>query len=252
MKNIRRRVLVHGSTTLALRKGFSLFKKEVVTSTEGGRSKKAINLKDEGLRSSVDISWLPFAAKKYCISPNIEDYVVVPVGIVTSDIPNRNSQCFPKSSLVEFDTNRKAQRFRTFVGAPTFEEHNNADESKAKGVNLDAMLLGVPQYKVVKINVLAAFDRTKDRALTTAILEGRSNSYSMGALCGTFKCSICGGVLGPGVTRTCSCKGDYNKLNEYGDVVKGKLHYLLAMDPEFIEVSNVQDAADTTAIGEIL
>jgi len=245
-----KKVMIYGSSMVSSSKGFSLFKKEIITSREGKKVKRSINLKDQGFKNLVDISWLSFASKKYHISSSIDDYVVTPVGIVTSDIPNRNSQCFSMTSLVEFDTNQKMQRYKTFVGAPTFEEHRNSDETKAKGVNLDANLTNVPYYKVAKVNVLAAFDRTKDRGLALDILKGEKNAYSMGALCGTFQCSICGGLLGPSIKRTCSCKGDFDNLKEYGSIIKGKLHYLFAVDPVFVETSSVADAADTTAIGE--
>jgi|AntAceMinimDraft_18_1070375.scaffolds.fasta_scaffold01581_3 hypothetical protein len=245
------KVMIYGSSIISSSKSFSLFKKEIITAKDNGKIKKLVNLKDEGFKNLVDISWLPFASKKYCISSSIDDYVVTPVGIVTSDIPNRNSQCFSMASLVEFDVNQKVQRYKTFVGAPTFEEHRNSDETKAKGVNLDANLTNVPYYKIAKVNVLAAFDRTKDRSLALDILKGEKNAYSMGALCGIFQCSICGGVLGPSIKRTCSCKGNFDNLKEYGSIVKGKLHYIFAVDPVFVELSSVADAADTTAIGEV-
>ena len=154
----------------------------------------------------IDVSWLSGAAEKYNISPNIEDYVVWPVPVVTSQLPNRNSQAFILKSLTEFEPTIGRRRYQTFIGKPTHQEHANDDITAAKGVNLDASLVKVPNYKLAKVVVLSAFDRTKDRDLVKEMLKNKTNSFSMGATCTTFQCSICKGVLGPGVKRTCRCR----------------------------------------------
>ena len=87
------------------------------------------------------------------------------------------------------------------------EEHESDDMRKAKGVNLDSSLISIPKYKLAKVVVLSAFDRSKDTMLANMILKGKRNTYSMGAVVTYFTCSVCSGVLGPGVKRTCSCQG---------------------------------------------
>jgi len=230
----------------------SLFKKEVITakSENGSKPKQTIDVSDIlGFKKKpVDVSWLKSASKAYDISPNISDYIAVPVPIISSDIPNRNMQGFMLKTLTEFDSKAHMPRYRTFVGAPTHYEHQNSDDKKAKGVILDASLVPMPEYGTTKVVVLLSFDRTKDAKLVEDILSKRRNSYSMGAVCSYFQCSYCQGVLGPGVVRTCTCPGtDFTKLASYGQIINGKLHYINAGDPQFIETSSVSDPADTGA-----
>lgn len=227
-----------------------LYKREVIKHTKDGKQHNLIDVSDVvGKKHAIEVSWLKKAAEKYLISPNIEDFVIAPVPIVTSDIPNRNMQAFTLKSLLDFSVQHGCLRYRTFVGKPTCSEHDNKDPKKAKGVNFDATLKKVGKYNVVKVLVLGGFDRTKDSQLASSILKGHRNSYSMGAVCTTFKCSICGGVLGPNITRTCSCRNTcFTQLGSLGRVIHGKLHYHMAVDPVFIEQSSVSEPADTTAL----
>ncbi len=233
-------------------KGVPLYKREILSYKDDrtGRLIKKVNVSDISNinKHFLDLSWLKQASKKYDISPDIGDMVVSPVPIVTSDIPNRNCQGFSLKSLLDFEPEHGCLRYKTFVGKPTFEEHFSEDLKAAKGVNLDSSITMIPEYNIAKILVLSAFDRTKDEKLANAILKGERDSYSMGATCTYFDCSICGGVLGPGVSRTCTCKGtNFENLASYGKVKKGKLHYILAADPVFYELSNVSDPADIDA-----
>ena len=50
----------------------------------------------------IDISFLPFAAKNYHISPDINDYVIFTTVICPADIPNRNGIAFPLEELAKF------------------------------------------------------------------------------------------------------------------------------------------------------
>ncbi len=222
-----------------------MYKQEVYSD----KRKKVVDLKASGLNRPVDISWLKAASLKYQISANIKDYVVIPVPVITSGIPNRRNQSFSMGSLLDFDTEYKRQRYSTFVGCPTYVEHKNDNFLEAKGINLDASLTYVPAYNLYKVNVLSAFDRTKYPELTEKILKLKTNQFSMGAVCTTFRCSLCGNLLGPGVERTCKCPGDYTELRSYGNIVNNKLHYISAVDPVFIENSWVADPADITAVG---
>lgn len=214
------------------------------------------NCKDEQnsykFQTPINVSWLPFCASHYYISPNIQDYIVVNIPALTSDIPNRNMQGFKTGTLFEFDPNYGCQRFKTFVGRPVCLEHNNKDLRLAQGVIVDAFIIPVPRYKVVKVMLLSLIDRTKCQVTNDILRTG--GQYSMGALTGSFNCSICGGDLGPGVVRTCTClQTDYNNLASYGRVYDGRLHYIMANDPVFGEISIiVTSPADITALGETL
>ncbi len=201
------------------------------------------------LIGNIDLSWLKAASKVYKISEDINDYVVVPNPIITADVPNRNSQAMDLQDLIEFDLERRRPRYKTFIGTPTFQEHNNKNNEKAKGVNLDASIVSVPKYGLAKVIVLSAFDRTKDKDLVNELIRNKTNnSFSMGATAPYFKCSICGGLLGPSINRSCTCRDlDYNDLRGYGKIVKGKVSYLSAKEFIFFENSTVSVPADSFA-----
>jgi hypothetical protein len=195
-------------------------------------------------KTPVDISWLPAASQAYKISPNIRDYVVAGVPYITSDFPNRNLQAFTQEEILKFRPNFGRVTYRTFVGKPTFQDHKNDDPLQAKGVNLDAIINYVPKYKVYKILVLSAFDRTKDPDLASAIANKEINTYSMGAWVELFTCSICGADAN---NPTCS---HFTKIGK-GNIAPGRqLVYQNCCGVEFFEGSSVSSPADVTAVGE--
>ncbi len=236
-----------------------LYKREVLTGKDkDGVERRKIDVSDVmGSKHLLDLNWLGQASDKLFISSDINDYIVVPVGIITSDVPNRNSQAFPLKSIVDFDVEQGQVRYKTFIGKPTFIEHQSDDIEQSKGVNFDSSLAPIPKYGIAKLSVLSGFDRSKDQGLCRAILNGSRNAYSMGATVSYFTCSVCSGVLGPGVKRTCTCEGvDFTDLSGYGGVVmvnnSPTIHYLMAGDPVFAENSSVSSPADITAVSEIL
>lgn len=148
----------------------------------------------------LDITtWLPYASKKYLISPDIEDYVLVPVVTVPVDFPNRNGVGFPLENLLEFLPDEGMMSYKTWKGKPTFLEHDNKKIKEAKGVIADTFLKRIPGYglgRAYKLVKLLCFDRTKDPALANAILKREINSYSMGAYATSSTCSYCGKPAG--------------------------------------------------------
>ena len=145
--------------------------------------------------------WLPFAAKEYKLSTDIRDYVLVPVPILFSDIPNTNGDSVSIGELLRFDPELGMQAFKTFRGKPTFYEHDNQDITKAKGVILDAFMRPLRKFgggKYFKLVELLAYDRTKDPLLVNSILSGENNAYSLGFYFKSYKCSICNQRFGQG------------------------------------------------------
>lgn len=196
-------------------------------------------------RSRVDISWLPSAADTFKISPDIGDYLITTVGIVTSDIPNKNMQGFTKQELTYFDPIIGRPTYKTFIGAGLHYEHQNKDPLKAKGVILDSMITYIPKYDVFKVLVLAAWDRTKDVDLVKQIMSGERAGYSMGCMVKAFVCAVSGQIVTPD-------KGPYRR----GQVVhvdgKRRLCYHLCTGSNFFEMSSVGNPADVSAIGDRL
>lgn len=137
--------------------------------------------------------WLPFAAEKYHISPTLADYLIVPVSIILSDIPNRNGKAFPLSTLTEFNTEAGAISYQTWKGKGTYLEHANSIHSEAKGVIFDSILRRAPQYQgnFYTVDLLLGFDRNKDASLASRIHDRKITTYSMGSMCTDYTCSIC-------------------------------------------------------------
>lgn len=146
--------------------------------------------------------WLPAAAKKYKLSPNIRDYILVPVPVMFSDIPNTNGDSVTIKEFLEFDTDMGMQAFKTFRGQPCHREHANKVIEDAKGVILDVFLRPVKRFgnaRYYKLVELMAYDRTKDPLLVNSILNGDENAYSVGFYFKSFRCSICGAIHGQGL-----------------------------------------------------
>jgi hypothetical protein len=156
----------------------------------------ALTTKDTKLEVPLDFAtWLPFCAPKYHISPDPEDYVITPVIVMPSDLPNRNAVAFPLKELVNFIPDVGMQAYKTWKGKPTHFEHKNEDITKAYGVIVDSFLhkmIGFGDGKIWKLLLLLAFDRTKHPEVADAILHNEINSYSMGAWINSYTCSYCG------------------------------------------------------------
>jgi len=199
-------------------------------------------------RAMVDVSWLPAAAEAYCISGDIKDYVIAEVPIVEGNVPNRNMDCFLTSRLVEFVPKFGVQAFQTFVGKPVFYEHQHEDNTKAKGVILDASMKQVNGRWFTMI--LKAFDRTKDRQLAEDVLNGRRRGHSMSAWTAFMDCSHCGHRWDTSYPSACDCiKGDarsrvQGKFLGKGQVLNGNLVYDAVYEYHFFESSSVGDPAN--------
>lgn len=138
-------------------------------------------------------SWLPFAAEQYNISRDMRDYVIVPVIILPSDIPNRNMVAFPFLELSKFNVSAGMITYMTWKGKPTFLEHANRDPQQARGVVFDVTMRSMSRSNgISKVIALCGFDRSKDPELVDMIINGQREYYSMGALIGLYSCSVCG------------------------------------------------------------
>jgi len=194
---------------------------------------------------SIDISWLPIAAETYNISKDIRDYVITEIPIVTVDVPNRNLDAFPFEEVSSFNPELGRLVYATFIGKPTFRDHDNRDNRKARGVHFDASLERVAN-NLYKIVVLAGWDRTKDTELVNEILAGKRNAYSMGALVGYTMCSY------PGCGET-STSGKIACVHHQsgrgrGKIINGHVIYENCRKVQFFENSSVSDPADHEAV----
>lgn len=142
------------------------------------------------------VTWLPFAAKKYQVSPNIEDYVISVTPICPADLPNRNGYGFPLHELTDFIPPPVArQAYKAWAGCPMHYEHDNEDFRKAIGIVLDSSLTKVKGYgngALWKVMGLSAVDKTKEPDIAHAVATKAIQTYSMGCDASEISCSYCG------------------------------------------------------------
>lgn len=198
--------------------------------------------------SVIDTSWLPWAAKTYCISPNLDDYVVKNMPICPSDIPNRNGIGFALEELLRYQPPPIArQAYRAWTGCPVHYEHANEDCTTALGVIFDTSLRKIRTHggdKIWMVHGLIGVDRKKYPELAARFLSGDLNTGSMGALADVFTCSICGSVVKKEIFG-CGHVGSPDKVNWriVSHAGEQKLAYLNAHNLSPIEYSLVEDPA---------
>lgn len=202
-------------------------------------------------------TWLPFAAKTYEFSPNLEDFIYTITPILPSDLPNRNGIAFPLNELTRFQPPPIARMvYKAWAGCPIHEEHQNENYKTAVGVVLDTSLHKIEGFgdgKLWKIMALNAVSKTKDPGLCQEVLNKKIETYSMGAEAEYFTCSYCKRRIqkfnhcqhvDPEAPINWRIETDYN----------GNKHlvFLNAHNLSPIELSIVRDPAWTVASGEVL
>lgn len=133
-------------------------------------------------------------------------------------------------------------------------EHDNEDPTKAIGVILDTSFQKVKGYgggKVWKVMGLLAIDKTKNPEIARKVLEGKINTYSMGALVDYFTCSYCGAECSDRYTCSHIRSTKAVNWNKYRDF-DGSTHiaFLNAHGIQPIEVSVVADPAWAPALSD--
>lgn len=194
--------------------------------------------------------WLPKAAKHYRISEDIRDYIIVPVPSIITSIPNTNGDSASLAQLTEFNTEYGQMTYQTWIGKPTFVEHDNKDILKARGVILDTYLRPLPRYpKYAKLVKLMAFDRTKDAQLVANILARKVSTYSMGMYYSSYTCPICGARVGKGIGAPCIHTRPGRPTYQQPD---GRLAYRMCENLIGFETSVVLDPAYIVAQSNII
>ena len=214
--------------------------------------------KDSEMAASVDIptpfpfdQLLGYAHKTYKISKYVEDYVLVPVPIIITDIPNANGVGFPAKSLSTFSPVHGMPHFKTWVGKPTHDEHQNSKHTQSKGIVIDSVMNPVrnrPNFW--KVVTLLAFDRTKDKAIYDDISKRRANAYSMGAYLEYYKCSICDARAGDKKMLRCNHIG--SDATQFYQLADGRLVYREAWFPQGFEISRVDNPAYAMSVSDMI
>ena len=106
------------------------------------RSKNRITaaMLPNGMNVPIDTNWLSAAARTYNISPSLTDYIVVPVILFYTDIPNKNGFGFSLENLASWYPDQGMSFYQTWKGKPVFFNHENKDVHKSSGIVLDVFL----------------------------------------------------------------------------------------------------------------
>lgn len=190
---------------------------------------------------------LPFAAPHYRISKNIRDYIFIPIPGIISDIPNTNGDSLSKEEMLRFYPHLGVQMYETFIGKPTFVEHENTDITKARGLIFDAFIAKVKkrQGNHLKIGMLSAWDIAKDPKLCESLCNG-NNAFSIGFFYSSYTCSYCGAKTTKAKYPACN----HTNLQQKPYLLNEKIVYRLCHNAEGFELSSVQNPAFVVAIGD--
>lgn len=197
--------------------------------------------------------WLPSAAKALDISADINDYIITPIEIIRSDIPNCNGIAFPREELVRWNTGQSNITYQTWVGKGTYKDHaNNTNPLEARGIIMDVALLKAPEFHgdFVRLIHLAGFDRSKDRALVDDIVARRRTSYSMGSVCEDYSCSICNKMMSDTASRSCEHISTKTARDRNASLrpINGRLAFSQARFVTGVEISSVESPAAVFAM----
>jgi hypothetical protein len=236
---------------IAIYNSISLVQKPRVFDVHAMSKSKATPSTDMGVVAGFE-NWLPFAAKELHISSSVNDYLMYPVPIMYSDLPNRNGVAFPLGELAKWNVKRGCQAYYGWKGMPMFEEHRSEDHTKALGVIADAAMRrmdGMGHGKLYKVVCLAAIDRTKNPDLAREVEAGDLNSYSMGAMVDGYHCSHCGAEIDACTHVSLSKPIDFYEMST---MTGRELIYrnVYGIDP--YELSVVRDPAYGTATSDHL
>lgn len=212
----------------------------------------------EDVGTRIDTSWLPFAAKTYHISANLDDYVIVNIPICPSDIPNRNGIAFPLEELIAYQPppmNRMT--YKAWTGCPVHLDHDNEDHTKAIGVIFDTSLrrmVGYGEGQIYVVYGLIGIDKTKDPKTAEKFLNGSMDTGSMGALAEYFTCSVCGARATDNEFTNCPHIRSTSAVNWRIMSYDGKnvVAFLKAHVLSPIEYSAVDDPAWATCLSDLI
>jgi hypothetical protein len=222
-------------------------------SLSASRTSKSVRLSASasGLGSEVYLdanAWLPAAAEQYNISKDLRDYILAPVVVNISEIPNTNGDEFSKKEWLTFNVNQKRLAFQTFKGAPCHKEHQNKNHRLALGVILDSHLRKLEGFNGdhAKLLLLHAFDRSRDPERARRILSGELNTYSIGVWYSAYTCSVCGQTFTNASRVPCAHTQRNRPVYRRPD---GSLVYRHCHNLTGFESSSVEDPAFVCAAG---
>lgn len=182
----------------------------------------------------VDISFMEAAAGYHDLSPDPYDYVFTIQRAVVADIPNRNSDAFPRVELHKFNGGMSQPTWATFQRRPVYFEHNQVPKD-ARGLIFKSFIEVEGPYQVV--TTLTGVCKRKDKDLSEAVRKNIRPYWSMGCTADNVTCSVCK-KKAQDTREFCS-----HLTKNLGMIVGGTLCYEILGGITFIELSSVADPA---------
>ena len=213
------------------------------------RSVRAFLEEDRSAFPAMSLNWeqdLYFASEPFKISKDPKDYLLHPVPIMYSDLPNRNGVAFPLVELLKWNVELGRQAYRGWIGMPMFREHKSDVVKESIGMVVDVSLRKISKFshgKFWKVLALAAIDRRKNPVLAERMEKNEINTYSIGAMVDYCTCSYCGVEVG----KCNHIDDDENKVTFYEK--NGEIVFKNVFGVKPYELSSVEDPAFATAIG---
>lgn len=174
--------------------------------TKNGDGSITVGPKVSGTGESQTLAaniWLPVAAEYHGLSKDINDYVLVPVPAMITDIPNTNGDSVSLKQFLAWNPDQGQMTYKTWEGRPMYVEHQHKPEW-VRGLILGTHLRPTKFKDVYTLVMLAALDRTRDPVRVQRVLNRELNTYSMGMFYSAYRCSICGHFAGKGIGSPCS------------------------------------------------
>jgi len=157
---------------------------------------------DGGSHTLAANIWLPKAAEYHGLSKDINDYILVPVPAMITDIPNTNGDSVSLKEFLAWNGDQKQMAYKTWEGAPMYVEHQHQPEW-VRGLILGTYMRPTQFEGIHKLVMLAALDRTRDPQRVARVISGELNTYSMGMFYSAYTCSICNARAGKGIGSPC-------------------------------------------------
>jgi hypothetical protein len=179
-------------------------------------------------------------AKVYNLSDDINSYIFPVPRAVTSQTPNNNGDRFSHEELTRFSSAHRCMVYQTFRNDPLHIEHVASDPKAARGYIPDVHYVTADPKDMYVLTVVA-LDASKDPPLAEGIMNGEVDSFSMGCICESVKCSYCNKTANS--DRELCDHLRWYKMSK----LDGKLVYEDCLGVEYQELSVVGTPADPKA-----
>lgn len=163
------------------------------TSTSFSITKKDITPATNKDLETLNLNWFPIVAKHYKLSTNVSDFLFIPTPAMFIEIPNVKGDCISLEEIMSFSKEHGLLRYETFQRKPTFIEHQHLADPC--GIIIDSSIVPIKEFgdsNIWMLVLLMGFDKIKFPLLTSKLMSGEYNTFSVGFKYDSYICSVCG------------------------------------------------------------